>query len=122
MFEQSNHFNNSNGVLKHSQIEALKSLSMLLVREITSLEGSQEILTEEVGNGKSIQLPEELQRIEAEIIRCALIRTMGKQNEAARLLGLKITTLNGKIKRYKIDLTNLTRQKPEAESPPCLVD
>lgn len=106
MFTLLNSFGSSNGVLKNSQIEALKSLSMLLVREIGSLEETQELLKEEIGNGKPIRLPDELQRFEAKLIRCALIRTMGRQNEAARLLGLKATTLNGKIKRYRIDLTD----------------
>jgi len=38
MFMQSNNFSSSEGILKQNQLEALKSLSLLLVREINSLE------------------------------------------------------------------------------------
>ena len=37
-----------------------------------------------------------------------MIRSMGRsQTKAAQMLGIKITTLNAKIKRYKIDLTQV---------------
>jgi DNA-binding NtrC family response regulator len=36
------------------------------------------------------------------VIRAALEKTGGNQARAARLLGIKHTTLNAKIKRYKI--------------------
>ena len=39
-----------------------------------------------------------------ELIRSALIHTGGRQRPAARLLRTKVTTLNTKIKRYKIDI------------------
>ena len=45
-----------------------------------------------------------LRRFETELIRSALIQTGGRQRQAARLLGTKVTTLNTKIKRYKIDI------------------
>ncbi|HVE56740.1 MAG TPA: helix-turn-helix domain-containing protein [Pyrinomonadaceae bacterium] len=93
--------------MKHNQFQALKSLSQLLLREINSLDGMQTTLKSEIENDKPISLLEELQRFEANMIRCALIRSMGNQTRAAKLLGLKITTLHGKIHRYKIDLTDL---------------
>jgi transcriptional regulator with GAF, ATPase, and Fis domain len=43
-----------------------------------------------------------VRRFEAELIRQALMRTGGKQRQAARLLGEKKTTLNAKILRYGI--------------------
>lgn len=103
----SNNFSNSEEILKRNQLEVLKSLSLLLVREITSLEETQMTLEMEIENEKPIRLLEELQRYEAKLIRCALIRSMGKQRTAAKLLGLKETTLNTKIKRYRINLTEL---------------
>lgn len=107
MFMQSNNFSSSEGILKQNQLEALKSLSLLLVREINSLEETQATLEKEIEGEKPICLFEELQCFEANMIRCALIRSMGKQRTAAKLLGMKETTLNMKIKRYKIDLTEL---------------
>jgi transcriptional regulator with GAF, ATPase, and Fis domain len=49
-------------------------------------------------------LQAEVRRFEAELIRSALIETGGRQRQAARLLGTKVTTLNTKIKRYKIEI------------------
>lgn len=106
MLMQSNNFSNSEGILKQNQLEALKSLSHLLVREINSLDAMQTTLMSEIESDKPIKLLDEVQRFEANMIRCALIRSMGNQTRAAKLLGLKATTLHGKINRYKIDLTD----------------
>lgn len=45
---------------------------------------------------------EEVRRFEIGLITRALQRAHGKQNEAARLLGLKATTLNAKMKQYQM--------------------
>jgi len=105
---QFNNFGNSEGILKQNQLEALKSLSMLLVREINSLEETEMSLEREIESEKPICLPRQIERFEAHMIRCALIRSMGKQTKAAKLLGMKVTTLNMKIKRHRIDLTELS--------------
>jgi DNA-binding NtrC family response regulator len=63
---------------------------------------SEDEITSDVGKGK-IDLDEEVKNYEMELIRCALIRTGGRQRKAARLLNIKISTLNAKIKRYNID-------------------
>jgi DNA-binding NtrC family response regulator len=83
-----------------SRINCLKILALSLLREIASVEKVGENLGKD-----TIDLQGEVRRFEAELIRSALIQTGGRQRPAARLLGTKITTLNTKIKRYKIDLT-----------------
>ena len=45
-----------------------------------------------------------MDRYEIRLIRSALVQTGGNQSRAARLLGLPITTLNSKIKKFTIDL------------------
>jgi DNA-binding protein Fis len=45
---------------------------------------------------------DEVRQFEVSLIRTALGRTSGSQTRAAKLLGLKPTTLNAKIKRYGI--------------------
>ena len=45
---------------------------------------------------------EEVRRFEIGLITRALHRAHGKQKEAARLLGLKATTLNAKMKQYRM--------------------
>ena len=50
----------------------------------------------------SLNLRDEVRRFEMSLIQRALTRTHGSQVEAARFLGLKATTLNAKIKRYRL--------------------
>ena len=49
-----------------------------------------------------LNLREEVQRFEIKLIQGALTRTHGSQVQAARFLGLKATTLNAKMKRYRL--------------------
>lgn len=104
MSQESDLFNNSRNLLNSNQIQALKSLSQLLTREISSLESTPETVYQQIADGRKISLSEEVQKFEAVLIRCALISTMGRQNAAAGLLGIKNSTLNEKIKRLKISL------------------
>lgn len=77
----------------------MKVLALTLLREV-------EYLEEQGANNAScaLDLQSEVHRFEAEMIRSALIRTGGRQRRAARLLGMKTTTLNSKIRRYQIDV------------------
>ena len=85
------------GAVNGNRIEALKKLTRQLLKEVQSLEESRTPYAK-----SSIRLSEEVQRFEVDLIRCALTRTSGNQRRAARLLGIKATTLNSKIKRYNI--------------------
>ena len=49
---------------------------------------------------------EEVTNFEIELIKQALGCTKGNQRAAARLLGLKITTLNSKVKAYNLRLAS----------------
>lgn len=80
------------------RIEALKELTQDLLKQIESLRGERPGSTQ----ARKINLQEEVRRFETDIIRYALLRTGGSQRRAARLLGVKPTTLNAKIKRYGI--------------------
>jgi DNA-binding NtrC family response regulator len=74
---------------------------MSLLREIASVE--------KLGDDRdddAIDLHAEVRRFEEALIRSALIQTGGRQRQAARLLRTKITTLNTKIKRYNIQITD----------------
>lgn len=85
-----------------SRMSYLKVLALSLLREIAAAENMHE--DERIN---AIDLQAEVRRFETELIRSALIHTGGRQRQAARLLGTKVTTLNTKIKRYKIDLSDL---------------
>jgi len=73
---------------------------MTLLREVESLASQQE-----PPSTQRLGLQEEMQRYESELIRDALHRTRGNQRRAAKLLGVKVTTLNCKIKRLGLQQT-----------------
>jgi len=85
-----------------NRIEALKTLAKLLLHEVESL---AEISPAANGQTKEteINFTEEIQRYEADLICNALFAVNGNQRKAAKLLGMKNTTLHAKIKRYEID-------------------
>jgi DNA-binding NtrC family response regulator len=80
-------------------ITTLKELTFRLLRELQSI-GEVESLS--LDNG--LDFYDEVSRFEIDLIKRALLKTGGHQGRAARLLHLKITTLNSKIKHYKIRL------------------
>jgi DNA-binding protein Fis len=51
-----------------------------------------------------IDFYDEVQRFETHLIKMALSETGGNQAKAARLLGIKATTLNSKIKLFSIQV------------------
>ena len=85
---------------------SLREAALTVLREVDSLT-SRETNGNGNGNGNGKQqfgLQEEVQRYEIELIRNALQRTRGNQRRAAKLLGVKVTTLNCKIKRLGISI------------------
>ena len=93
----------------NNRLEALTVLSQSLLREVEALRDntkSQNEIINEVKDG-NIDLEKEVQKFEVELIRCALVRTGGRQRRAAKLLNVKISTLNAKIKRYGITTSGL---------------
>ena len=79
-------------------LNTLREAALTVLRELDSLTSRQNN-----GHGK-FDLQEEVQRYEIELIRNALQRTRGNQRRAAQLLGVKVTTLNCKIKRLGISI------------------
>jgi len=96
-----------------ARISALKILALSLLRQVETLENQS---AGETLPDWDLQL--EVRSFEAELIRNALIRTGGRQRRAAHLLGMKVTTLNTKIKRYHIDLDE-SPIVSENDSDPC---
>lgn len=85
-----------------NRVSALRTVVMLLMREVESLERSI-FENRRTSEETSLCLAEKLEKIEIDIIRSALINTNGRQNRAAKLLGVKVSTLNAKIKKHNID-------------------
>lgn len=80
------------------RISILKQLAVRLVSEVESLNERERF---ELGPG--FKLNDELQKFEMDMIRHALYLSNGHQTFAAKLLGIKKTTLHAKLKRFAID-------------------
>ncbi len=65
-----------------------------------------------------IDFYEEVRRFEIALIERALWRSSGSQTEAARLLQLKLTTLNSKLKTYDIQVGRSILRDVEKHSIP----
>jgi DNA-binding NtrC family response regulator len=76
----------------------LREAALTVLKEVDTLTSNQPEPERNLG------LQEQVQRYEIELIRNALLRTRGNQRRAAKLLGVKVTTLNCKIKRYGISI------------------
>ena len=81
------------------QLRKLKGVALRLVEEIEALRFAKTLHGYE-----DISLPDEMSRFEQHLIRQALDKTGGNQTRAAKILGIRVTTLNNKIKRNKIPL------------------
>ena len=82
-------------------LNGLREAALTLLREVESL------ATRHPQTDPRLGLQQEVQRYESELIRQALQRTGDNQRRAAKLLGVKVTTLNCKIKRLGIQLTQI---------------
>lgn len=89
-----------NGNVLTKRIDILKDVTTALLDEVKALGLLRKVNVEE-----GINFDEEVKQFEISLIENALEKTGGSQLRAARLLNLKHTTLNAKIKRYKIRLS-----------------
>jgi DNA-binding NtrC family response regulator len=92
-----------------NRVEHLVQLAESLLEEAEVL-ASDRVFAEQARNAKpldfvrGIDFYDEVTRFETGLIKMALERTGGNQARAAQLLRIKPTTLNSKIKLYKIEL------------------
>ncbi|HEX8708914.1 MAG TPA: helix-turn-helix domain-containing protein [Pyrinomonadaceae bacterium] len=87
------------------KIKTLRRLALNLMREVVSL---NEVQFVDLRNG--VDFYDEVRRFEINLIQRALEQTGGNQVRAARMLGLKVTTLNTKIKNYGIHPESMQEQ------------
>ena len=79
-----------------SRLSSLRDVAVELLNAVDYLKQTTST------NDQKLNLDDEVRKFEADLIRAALVRTGGNQARAARLLGVKHTTLNAKIKRYEL--------------------
>ena len=82
-----------------TRLNVLKDVALKLLGAVESLRGGHY-----PPDNAELRLDDEVKRFESRLIREALAKTGGNQARAARLLGVKTTTLNAKIKRYHISV------------------
>ena len=78
----------------------LRELVLRLLCEVQSINEASPFTI-----GSDFDFYDEVKRFEIDLIKRALLQTGGHQMRAAKLLNLKVTTLNSKIKHYGISLT-----------------
>ena len=83
-------------IVLNSRLDSLREIALSLLTELETLERAG------TATPGKISLDDEVKRFEIDLIRAALDRAHGNQARAARMLGVKHTTLNAKIKRYQI--------------------
>jgi transcriptional regulator with GAF, ATPase, and Fis domain len=101
---------NSESAAARNNVTALRELVLRLLCEVQSM---NEVGSVAIENG--FDFYDEVSRFEIDLIRRALVQTGGHQVQAAKLLNLKVTTLNSKIKHYQISLNGLGNVYPLIE-------
>jgi DNA-binding NtrC family response regulator len=97
------------------EVDQLVTLAKALAREIETLKAELSKDDKRIAfNRDGINFYDEVERYEIELIRNALNQCGGNQTRAAKLLHLKSTTLNAKMKHYGLNHVRSTmfqRQK-----------
>ena len=91
-----------------NRVQRLRDLTAALLREMENLARDKAFTDESnrlqgLNASDGIDFYNEVQRFETGLIRLALDQTRGHQARAAKLLRIKPTTLNSKIKLYGIE-------------------
>jgi len=86
-----------------SRLSSLRDVAVELLNAVDYLKQTTST------SDQRLNLEDEVKKFEADLIRAALVRTGGNQARAARLLGVKHTTLNAKIKRHQLLFGGETR-------------
>lgn len=94
-----------------NNIKNLRELTLRLLREVQSI---GEVHTVNLESG--LDFYSEVSRFEVDLIKRALLQTAGHQGRAAKLLNLKVTTLNSKIKHYNLSLSGFADGYPMARA------
>ncbi|HKO98196.1 MAG TPA: helix-turn-helix domain-containing protein [Pyrinomonadaceae bacterium] len=93
---------------ERNSVQRLIDLTTSLLKEAQTLAGDKVLADEsrrlqELNLSEGIDFFDEVEQFETSLIKLALARTGGHQARAAKLLKIKPTTLNSKIKLYGIE-------------------
>ena len=93
--------------------QVLKNVALALISEGATQAREPASGAERPDAPAQMSFYEEVRRFEIGLITRALQRAHGKQKEAARLLGLKATTLNAKMKQYRMRANERASASPQ---------
>ena len=88
-------------------VATVRDLAMKLLSEVQCINEVSSLTIE-----SGFDFYAEVSRFEIDLIKRALLQTGGHQVRAAKLLNLKVTTLNSKIKHYNISLAGFSNVYP----------
>lgn len=105
-----------------TRIQQLVQLARALTSEIESLRTELATIQprpKQINLGKDgIDFYQEIERYEIDLIESALNLCDGNQSRAARLLSMKLTTLNAKIKHYGLNpMRSIRLQRADIQVP-----
>lgn len=89
-----------------SEVETLKTEVLKSIAHAMESKADNPTSVLDFDERRGVKFYEEVTKFEIELITQALTYTKGNQRAAARLLGLKTTTLNSKVKTYNLDLAS----------------
>jgi transcriptional regulator with GAF, ATPase, and Fis domain len=89
---------------------SMSNLKELVLRLLCEVQCITEVNALTIENG--FDFYDEVSRFEIDLIKRALLQTGGHQVRAAKLLNLKVTTLNSKIKHYNLTLSGFGNVYP----------
>jgi transcriptional regulator with GAF, ATPase, and Fis domain len=90
---------NSESSTSRNSLSTLRELALRLLCEVQCINEVSQLTLD-----RDFDFYDEVSRFEIDLIKRALLQTGGHQVRAAKLLNLKVTTLNSKIKHYQISL------------------
>jgi len=96
------------------KLDVLRQIAEALVEEIEDLSPLR-ALDLDVAHG--IDLPEEIREFEKSLILSAVKHTRGQETPAAKLLGIGLTTLNAKLRRFGISPNRIGNAPPQTAPP-----
>ena len=95
----------------NGQVNELRQITLLLWHDLLTLESHYCLEIE-----GTVDFFEEVRKFEIRVIKRALLHARGSQRETARLLGITTSTLNSKIKRYRIPVKVMYHKLTLADS------
>lgn len=90
-----------------NSVATVRDLAMKLLTEVQCI---NDVSSLNIDTG--FDFYDEVSRFEIDLIKRALLQTGGHQVRASKLLNLKVTTLNSKIKHYNISLAGFSNVYP----------